>query len=112
MAKVLITSQGESLESPVDERFGRSAFFAIIAEQGEDIRFIVNPGLKADHGAAVVASQIVSEEGVEVVITGHLGPNAQSSLRSAGLKAYRLPSEATVQEAYQAFLEDRLEPLL
>lgn len=110
--RVLITSQGTSVESLADERFGRAAHFIIFADENADPKIMPNPGLGADHGAGVVASQAVTEEQVDVVITGHLGPNASISLQAAGIRAYRLPAQATVQAAYDAFLADELTALL
>lgn len=110
--KVLVTSQGNTVESLVDDRFGRAAFFAIFDGEAKDHKIIDNPGFKSDHGAGVVASQTVSSEKVDVVITGHLGPNAVNSLKAAEIIAYRLPGKVTVQAAYDAFLADELEPLL
>lgn len=110
--KVLVTSQGDSVEALADERFGRAAYFIIFEENNNNPRVMRNPGYRADQGAGVVASQAVNEEKVDVVITGHLGPHALSSLQAAGVAAYRLPGEVSVKVAYEAFLADRLEALL
>lgn len=100
------------MESPADDRFGRAAYFVIFNENAKEPKIMRNPGFSSDHGAGVVASQAVSAEQVDVVITGHLGPNAISSLHAAGIRAYRLPGQIDVKAAYEAFLAEKLEPLL
>lgn len=110
--RVLVTSQGDSIESLADNRFGRAAYFVIFDENTKEPKIMRNPGFSSDHGAALVASQVVSAEQVDVVITGHLGPNATSSLQAAGVRAYRLPADVTVKATYEAFLAEQLESLL
>lgn len=110
--KVLVTSQGDSIESLADDRFGRAAYFVIFDDNAKDPKVMRNPGISSDHGAGVVASQAVSSEEVDVVVTGHLGPNAINSLQAAGIRAYRLPGQVSVKAAYEAFLAEQLESLL
>ncbi len=110
--KVLVTSQGPTVDALADERFGRAAYFVIFDGQSAEPKIMKNPGFSSDHGAGVVASQSVAEEQVDVVITGHLGPNAVNSLQAAGITAYRLPSQSTVKAAFDAFAAGELELLL
>lgn len=111
--KVLVTSQGPTVDALADDRFGRAAYFIIFDDQSAEPKIMKNPGFSSDHGAGVVASQTVSAEQVDVVITGHLGPNAVNSLKAAGISAYRLPtSQSTVKAAYNAYVAGELELLL
>jgi len=71
----------------VDPRFGRCSYFIIYdTETGEWFSY-PNPAKDAVGGAAIRAVEFLKGMGVEVVITGNLGPNAVSSLSSAGIRA-------------------------
>lgn len=108
--RVLVTSQGPDANAHADDRFGRAPFFAIFVDEDEP-HIIKNPGCNADHGAAVAAVKTLTQQDVDVVLTGHLGPNASLALKQAGIDAYCLDSSFTIKDAYKAFLNDKLEPL-
>lgn len=107
--KVAVTSQGEALDSPVDERFGRAANFLVV--DTEDGTFAVVPNrqnLEAAQGAGVQAAQKVAEQGVEAVITGHCGPKAHRGLMAAGVKIFTGAAGMTAGEAVEAFKAGKL----
>jgi predicted Fe-Mo cluster-binding NifX family protein len=87
--KICITSSGRELSSAVDGRFGRCRYFCIFDTEAREARVIENQGALSQGGAGIAAAQQVADEGVEIVITGNLGPNAMNVLNSAGIKAYR-----------------------
>lgn len=109
--RVCITSQGSEATSRPDERFGRAPYFIIFSEEDAPL-VLPNPGTSAEHGAGVAAAQAVLAHKIDVLITGHLGPNAAASLRPAGIKVYALDqAKATVKANYEALLADELQPL-
>jgi predicted Fe-Mo cluster-binding NifX family protein len=59
-------------------------------------------------GAGIQAAQTAVDKGVEVVLTGNVGPNAYQVLSAAGIKIVTGAS-GTVQEAVTKFLRDELE---
>jgi predicted Fe-Mo cluster-binding NifX family protein len=106
--KIAVTSTGDSLNSPIDARFGRCGYFVIVDPENETVDAIANePG---PSGAGSGGAATVARAGVEVVITGQLGPNAARALQELGIRSYRIAG-GTVQEAVEAYARGELEEL-
>ncbi|MBN2664906.1 MAG: hypothetical protein JXR67_00235 [Bacteroidales bacterium] len=71
--KVAITSTGNTLDSKLDQRFGRCTSFVIYNTETKGIEFIPNPNREAQEGAGPASVQIVASRGVEKVISGEFG---------------------------------------
>ena len=71
--KVAITSTGNTLESTLDQRFGRCTCFVIYNTETKGIEFIPNPDRDAQEGAGPASVQIVASRGVGKVISGEFG---------------------------------------
>jgi len=84
--KICITSQGDNLDSQVDPRFGRCKYFIIVDPETMEFEAIENPNINAFGGAGTDSAQIIASKGVEIVLTGDVGPNASRALESAGIK--------------------------
>ncbi len=86
--KVMIPLQGPSLDAPVDPRFGRALYYAVV-EPGEEEKAEVfpNPFAFYPSAAGIAAAQLAIQKGVKVVVAPHLGPNAFMVLSSAGIQA-------------------------
>ena len=97
--RIAVTSRGETLDSPVDPRFGRARGFVIVDTGAGEFRFIDNvQNLTASQGAGIQAAQNVSRYDVDCVITGHCGPKAFRTLSAAGIKVVT-GGKGTVAEA-------------
>ena len=108
--KIAITSEGESLESMVDPRFGRCAYFIIIDPTTEKLEAVSNPAAGAMGGAGPQAAQTVANKGVVGVVTGNVGPNAFQTLRAANIRVFQFAS-GTVKEALTKYKKDELQEL-
>lgn len=106
--KICITSTGPNLDSPIDPRFGRCAYFLIVDEQGKLIKTVENTGVQAMRGAGVTAAQIVANEGVDIIITSNIGPNAFSVLGSSGIKVFLAEFGTTAKDALEMYKEGKL----
>jgi len=104
---IAITSSGENLNSRVNPRFGRSQHFLLADEDGLE-KVISNPGVGARRGAGIQAAQTIVGEGVEVLITGSIGPNAWSALSTAGVKIF-LSAAIPAKDAFEKWQNDELE---
>ncbi|MBN1676258.1 MAG: NifB/NifX family molybdenum-iron cluster-binding protein [Kiritimatiellae bacterium] len=101
--QVVVTSIGETVDSPVDQRFGRARYFILYdTETGQWSAHDNKQNLNAAQGAGVQAGQKVVELGAAAVITGHCGPKAFATLRAGGIAIYQ-EATGTVKEAIGAF---------
>ena len=106
--KVVVTSQGRELSSPVDPRFGRAKFFVVIdTETGEFSAADNAQNLNAAQGAGKQACRNEAELGATSVITGHEGPKAFATLQAGGVQVYT-GATGTVAEAVEQFKAGRL----
>ena len=101
--KVCVTSSGQSLEDTIDPRFGRCQYFIMVDAESMQFEAIQNPAISAGGGAGIQAGQLVANKGVEVVLTGNVGPNAFNTLQAAGLKIVVGLSGITVRQAVEGF---------
>ena len=58
-------------------------------------------------GAGIQASQMLAGQGVQAVITGHVGPKAWSALQAANIQVFAVTG-GTAEQAVQAFLAGQL----
>ncbi|RLB08230.1 MAG: dinitrogenase iron-molybdenum cofactor biosynthesis protein [Deltaproteobacteria bacterium] len=106
--KIVITSTGNTLDSPIDPRFGRCQFFIFVDPDTMDFEAVENQAMMAAGGAGPQAAQFVTDKGAEAIITGNVGPNAASSLAAAGLKIY-VGATGTVRETINRFKTGQLQ---
>lgn len=109
--KIAISSLSESLDSPVDFRFGRAQYFIIFDVENNEIRshkVIKNPGATAMSGAGVIAAQTLIKEGVEVVISGNISPRSFALLKAKGIKIFSEIGGISVEEAIKKYLRGEL----
>lgn len=109
--KLAIPARGETLDAPMDPRFGRCSTFVIVDEDTGGIEALPNEqNRQAAQGAGVQAGQTVAASGASVVLTGHCGPKAFRVLQAADVRVY-LVEAATVSEALETWRRGGLAPL-
>jgi predicted Fe-Mo cluster-binding NifX family protein len=107
--KVAISAQSDSIESRVDPRFGRAAWFIVAdTESGEWTVLDNSENADASGGAGVQAGTLVADQGVQTVITGNVGPNAHKVLAAAGIGVYQAGNGLTVREALDSLQAGQL----
>jgi len=105
--KIGITSTGEDLNAQVDSRFGRCRYFLIVDTNTMNFESISNESSMASGGAGIQAAQTVAKTGVEVVVTGNMGPNAFQTLSAAGIRVF-IGANGTVKEAVEKYKKGEL----
>lgn len=106
--KLVITSMGETIDSPVDQRFGRTRYFIVYdTESGEWSAHDNKVNLQAAQGAGIQAGQKVIELGGDALLTGHCGPKAYAILAAGDVAVYNGAS-GSVKEAVDAFEKGEL----
>ena len=71
--KIAITSTGNTLESTIDQRFGRCAYFMIYDTENKAMEFIPNPNKDAEEGAGPASVQLVASHKVNKIFSGEFG---------------------------------------
>jgi predicted Fe-Mo cluster-binding NifX family protein len=71
--KIAITSTGNSLESTLDQRFGRCAYFVVYSTDSKAIEFIPNPNRNAEDGAGPSSVQLIASRDVSKIVSGEFG---------------------------------------
>lgn len=108
--RIAFTTSGETLESPLEPRFGRAPRFLIYDNESKDIELVDNlQNMNAPQGAGIQAAQNVADKGVKCLVTGHCGPKAFRVLSQAGIKVYNTDI-STVATALEALESGRLKP--
>lgn len=86
---IAITALENSLQSEIDPRFGRAAFYMIVNTVTDEVTVHNNSdGISASNGAGTGAAQTLSEYGVEALYTGSVGPKAADVLGKAKIPYY------------------------
>jgi predicted Fe-Mo cluster-binding NifX family protein len=95
----------------VGENFGRALWYAVYdTESGETIYLSNEENAGAAHGVGIQAAALMSREGVETVLSYHVGPKAGDILKQNGITVFTLPSEKgslTIREAVDLFLDSQ-----
>jgi predicted DNA-binding protein (UPF0251 family)/predicted Fe-Mo cluster-binding NifX family protein len=108
---IAITSTDGSLDGMVDERFGRSKKIIVFDKEKESFEIIDNTvSMNSPQGAGIQTAQNVAKTTAQIVISGHLGPNAFRVLQAAGVEAYSA-SNMTIKEALAKLEEGALTKL-
>lgn len=107
--KIVITSQGTTLDSPVDPRFGRAKYFVLADTESDEFTSHDNvQNLNAPQGAGIQSAQSVARLDAEAVLTGHVGPKAFAVLQTAKILVYTGVA-GTVREAIAALKSGKLQ---
>jgi predicted Fe-Mo cluster-binding NifX family protein len=107
--KLAVTSQGATLQSPLDPRFGRAKYFILLDTETGAVTAVDNSvNLNAAQGAGIQAAKKIVELGADTLITGHVGPKAFSTLQAGKIRIYTGAS-GTVADAVEQFKAGKLE---
>ncbi|CAA7603297.1 Dinitrogenase iron-molybdenum cofactor [Acididesulfobacillus acetoxydans] len=87
--KIAVSSTGTTLESTMDQRFGRAANFVVVDTETMDFESLNNGAAASGGGAGISAAQTVVDKGVGAIITGNIGPNAMNVLQAAQVDIFR-----------------------
>ena len=84
--KIGVTATGEDLGAEVDQRFGRCQYLISVDPDTMKFEAFPNEYIGDEHNVGIAASKKVIEEGIDVLITGNVGPNALSILSSSEIE--------------------------
>ena len=84
--KACLTATANSLDAQIDPRFGRCSYLVIIDSETMQFEAIANVAAGAAGGAGIQAAQTIASKGVQLLITGNVGPKAFQALSAAGIE--------------------------
>ena len=93
---------GTDLDTQIDPRFGRCAHFIIVETDDMSFEAFDNENIALGGGAGIQSAQFVASKGAKVIITGNVGPNAVSTLSTAGIQLVT-GQTGTVKEAIENY---------
>ncbi len=100
--KIAVSSSGNTLDSQIDPRFGRCAYFLIVDTDDMNFEAFDNESISLGGGAGIQAAQFVASKGAKAVLTGNVGPNAVKTLGAAGVEVF-VGQNGTVGEALERY---------
>jgi predicted Fe-Mo cluster-binding NifX family protein len=107
--KIAITATEPELEAVVDPRFGRCPYFLIVDTDNLHCRPVDNANQELAQGAGIQSARLVADNGVQCVLTGSCGPNAQQALSAGGVDVITGCS-GTVRKVIEQFKSGQLRP--
>jgi predicted Fe-Mo cluster-binding NifX family protein len=96
--KVAITSTGDSLDSILDERFGRCSYFVVYDTESKSTEFIPNPNKEAENGAGPASVQLVASRNASKIVSGEFGMKIKSLADSLKIQLIVVKEPKKVRE--------------
>jgi len=108
--KIAVTAMERGLNAAPSPIFGRCPVLVIKDTKTGQVESFPNASDGVEHGAGSKTAQRLVSEGVSVVVTGRIGPNAWEVCQAAGMRFFKTAGE-TVEQALERLQFDELEPL-
>jgi predicted Fe-Mo cluster-binding NifX family protein len=105
--KIAVSSNGKELDSSIDPRFGRCAYFLLVETDDMSFEVFDNQSMTLGGGAGIQSAQFISSKGAKAVITGHCGPKAIQTLTAAGIEVF-LGNTGIAREVLEKFKNGEL----
>ena len=105
--KLCVTATAGDLNAQIDPRFGRCQYFVFVDSDTMAFEAMQNEAITASGGAGIQAAQAIVNKGVDVLISGNIGPNAFQVLSAAGVKVVT-GAYGTVKEAVEMYKSGKL----
>ena len=106
--KIAVSSSGNTLDSQIDPRFGRCAYFLIVDTDNMNFKAFDNESISLGGGAGIQAAQFIASKGAKAILTGSVGPNAVKTLGAAGVEVF-VGQNGTIREAVERYKIGNLE---
>ena len=107
--KVAVSATGNNMDSQMDPRFGRCAYFIIVETGDMSFEAYENENVALGGGAGIQSASFLASKGVEALLTGACGPNAMKTFAAANIQVYT-GQTGTVKEAVERFQKGGMKP--
>ncbi len=108
---IAVCSQGPGLNSVVDHRFERCAYFILIYSDTGRFHAILNPNIETPGDAVRLTAQFLAEKYVDVVLASTMEEKALAALDAVGARAYT-GIKGTVANSVTLYEQDMLTPVM
>ena len=109
--KIAISLENDDgINSRVSDIFGRCRYFMFIDPQNMSFEIEKNPARNASGGAGIQAAQFIADNKPDAVISGHIGPRAQTVIASADIPVFQF-SQGSVEDALGLYEQKKLNNL-
>jgi predicted Fe-Mo cluster-binding NifX family protein len=107
--KIAIAVVGDTLNSIVNERFGRAEKFIIYETRSKSYEVLENSESKSlQQGAGTETAEMIIRNNVNVLLASNVGPKAIKVLELANIKVFSIPDSITAQNALDLYNEGKL----
>jgi len=101
--KTVITASAADVESKMDPRFGRGAYFCLYNDEDGQITFVKNQFKDAQGGAGTKVAEMILSMGVSRVISGDFGPKAKEMLDKFKVQLVKMQDDQkTIKEIFSS----------
>ena len=107
--KIAFSSTGMDLNSEIDPRFGRCAYFLIVNPDDMSFEAFENESMTLGGGAGIQSGQFIASKDAQVIITGNIGPNASRTLSAAGIDMI-VGVSGPIKDAIERYKKGELSP--
>jgi predicted Fe-Mo cluster-binding NifX family protein len=101
--KILVTTEGDTVDSMVSNRLARAPFFLVYDDITTEWVSLSNP-YQQEHGMGTRIAQFASEKGIKAILGAAPGPNARVALDALGI-AITVYSGISAKEAVSLYLK-------
>lgn len=109
--KIVIPVMGETLNSPVNNRFGHAEKLILFDIETGLHQVVDNTrNAKAEKGSGIRTAENISRLGAKCLISRHCGSMAFSMLQAAGIEVFLCSNDYTVAEVIEMFRKGKLRP--
>jgi len=107
--KIAISSTGKDLNSQVDPRFGRCAYFIIVETEDMSFETCENENTALSGGVGIQSASFIISKNVKAVLTGNCGPKAMQTFTAGEVEVFT-GQAGMVKEAVERYKNGNLRP--
>ena len=104
--KIVISATGRDIESNIDKTFHRCPFYLIVDTETNSQKSFENTKRELPDEIGAFVGQFVADEGIDTVLTTHIGPKALGIFKQYGIKVFQ--AQGKISDAVQRFKEGKL----
>lgn len=106
--KIAICAEDNTESANASKRYARSEYFAIHDQKTEAFTFVKNEAKNESSGAGNMATKILGDFDVDVLLAPKVGPKAFDMLKAFGIAVYQYDYPAKIENVLKGYLEGRL----